>query len=123
MPIRSAYTPYDVERTRKAIIYMDNHYKEGISADQLAEEVHMDKRKLQMVMQILTGHTVHHYLIKLRIDHAIEDLNEKFDLTIEQIAFRNGFPSSSWFIKHFRERMEITPKEYRYQMLNKGKAL
>ncbi|HVU54293.1 MAG TPA: AraC family transcriptional regulator [Puia sp.] len=123
MPIRCAYTPYDVERTHKAIAYLDKNYREHISADQLAIEVSMDKRRLQTVMQVLTGLTIHHYLIKIRLDRATDDLNERFELTVEQIALRHGFPTSSWFIKHFKERMEQTPKEYRYNLLNRGKAL
>ena len=120
---KSTYTPYDVERTRKAISYIHYHYKDHISTDQLAIEVSIDKRKLQKVMRAITGLTIHHYIIKTRLDHAMEELDEKFELTIEQIAYRNGFPSSSWFIKHFRGRTGLTPKKYQFQLLNVGKSL
>jgi len=123
MPIKCAYRLYDVERTHKAIAYLNDHYTEHISADQLSEEIMIDKRKLQKVMQVLTGLTIHNYLVKIRLDRATEDLNERQDLTVEQVADRHGFPSSSKFIKHFRVRMGLTPKEYRYTMLAKGKAL
>lgn len=123
MSVRLTYTPYDVERTRKAIAYLESHFKQNISTDQLAMEIPIDKRKLQAVIRILTGFTVHHYLIKIRLDNAINDLNERFELTVEQVALRNGFPSSSWFIKHFRDRMGCTPKEYKYQLLDTGVAL
>jgi len=123
MPIKSAYTPYDVERTHKAIAFLHDHYTENISADNLAAEVLIDKRKLQTVMQALTGLTVHNFLIKLRLDKATHDLHERPELTVDQIARRHGFPSSSWFIKHFRERTGVTPKDYQLQLMNRGKAL
>jgi two-component system response regulator YesN len=123
MPIRRRYSPYDVERTRKAIAYLAKHYAEPISADQLAEEVMIDKRKLQAVIQVLTGLTVHRYLLKVRLDRATEYLRERVDLTIEQVANLNGFHTSSLFIRHFRKRTGMTPKEYRFRTLNTGKAL
>jgi AraC-like DNA-binding protein len=123
MPIRDAYTPYDIGRTKKAIAYIHLHYSDNISADQLSMEVSIDVRLLQSLMQFLTGMTVHHYLVKIRIEQATKDLEDRFEFTIDQIAHRHGFSSSSHFIKCFRDRNDITPREYRYHMLNKGKAV
>jgi len=123
MPIRNSYTPYDIERTKKAIGYIHRCYMENISADQLSIEASIDVRLLQSLMQFMTGMTVHHYLVKVRIEQATKDLEDRFELTIEQIARRHGFNSSSHFIKCFRERHGITPNEYRYHIINKGKAV
>ena len=123
MPIRSAYTPYDIERARKAIKYIRYHYAENISADQLAIEAVIDKRLLQKLMQFFTGMTVHHYLIKVRLEEATEDLSENFRLSISEIAYRHGFASSSHFIRIFRQHNDLTPNEYRYQLITKCKAV
>jgi AraC-like DNA-binding protein len=123
MPINLAFTSYDVERTHKAIAYLQNHYTENTSADQLAGEVMIDKRKLQTVLKILTGLTVHSFIIKTRIEKATEDLANRAELTVNQIASRHGFRNASKFIKHFRKRMGQTPKEYRQHLLITGNPL
>lgn len=117
MPIRGVYTPYDRERVRNAIAYIHIHYAENISADQLSMEVNINIKLLQKIIQKLTGHTVHNYLIMFRLERAKDDLSNFRD-TVECIAIRNGFSSSSHFSKKFKEKHGLTPQAYRFKLID-----
>jgi AraC-like DNA-binding protein len=73
-------------------------------------------------MQFVTGMTVHHYHLKVRMEHAMEDLSD-FEIPVKAIALKHGFKSSSQFCRAFKEFAEMTPKEYRLQLLRIGKSL
>ena len=88
---------------------------ETLSPEQLAEEVKMDTKQLQSIVQFLTGHTIHNYKMHVRIDHAKTEL-EDFSKAIKDIAGKHGFASASHFIREFKKRMDMTPGQYRYQL-------
>ena len=51
------------------------------------------------------------YLRSIRFEHALRELEET-DLTIGEIALKNGFPNSQAFSRLFREKYGILPTEY-----------
>src|SRR5579863_3766670 len=116
MPINGTYSPYAIERARKAIEYIHNHFRETFSPEQLAEEVKMDTKQLQSLVQFLTGYTVHNYKMHVRIDHAKLEL-EHFSKGVKDIARNFGFGSASHFIREFKKRTGITPGQYRIQLV------
>jgi AraC-like DNA-binding protein len=122
MPINGTYTPYDLERVNQAIDYIHGHYTNSISADQLSLEVSLDIKLLQALMQVMTGLTVHNYLVKVRVDRATEDLSD-FKKSIKFIALTHGFSSSSHFGREFKRQTGITPKGHRFQIITTGKCL
>lgn len=108
--------PYELECVKKAIVYLEKHYQDNISADQLALEVNIDIKKLQAGFKRLKGLTVHNYQIRFRLDRGRDDLSN-FALSIRFIAARHGFSSSSHFGDLFKKDMGFPPKEYRRQLL------
>lgn len=121
MSINGLFTPYDLDRVDRAISYIEKHYRDAISADQLAMEVNMDIKRLQAGVQKRTGFTVHNYILAIRVAHAISDLQD-FGRPIKYIASQHGFCSSSHFGVEFKKRMGLTPKEYRYQLIVGGSS-
>jgi AraC-like DNA-binding protein len=112
MPIRGRYTPYEWERAKKAIAYLHGRYRETISPDHLAYEVKMDIKLIQELFQVITGQTVHQYQVKIRLDEAIKDLPD-FSNSIQSIARKHGFKSSTQFGRLFKKMYGETPQEYR----------
>lgn len=109
-PIR--LSPHDKRCIAKALEYIDKHYREAISSDQLSLEVGLSKPKLQAGLQIATGNTLHNYLLQVRIEKAkqlLEDTNDP----IKSIAVAMGFKRPSHFISIFKELTSLTPIEYR----------
>ena len=59
------------------------------------------------------------YLNQCRLDHAAQQLREKPDLSVTDIAFANGFNSSQYFATCFRRRFKLTPSQFLAQENNR----
>ena len=96
--------------------YIDLHFKEALTLEQLAEEGHMNKYYLSHAFKREYGISPINYMIGKRIDESKYLLAET-DLSMSQIAQLLGFSSLSYFSQVFRRTQGISPKEYR-QSLN-----
>jgi two-component system, response regulator YesN len=108
--------PYEKRRIEEALEYICFHYKERLSADQLAIEFNLSKPKLQAGFQQLTGLTVHNYILKVRVDKAKQML-EDTDQPVKSISSAMGFKRPSHFICIFKEYTSLTPCEYRLRSI------
>ena len=102
----------DFERIEQALLYVEKHHPRPISADHLALEVNLSKVKLQEGIRRKTGHTLHIYLLKVRVEAAKVLLADP-DLPLKAIASVTGFKSASHLIRTFRRFHSITPRQYR----------
>lgn len=50
---------------------------------------------------------------ELRLDYAIHLMDEKSDLTIEQICLASGFTNPDTFTRNFKSKFGMTPTDYR----------
>lgn len=99
--------------------YIDLHFKENLTLEQLAEEGNMNKFYLSHAFKREYGISPINYMISKRIDESKYLLAET-DLSMSQIAQMLGFSSLSYFSQVFRRTQEISPKEYRQSQKNPG---
>lgn len=92
--------------------YIDLHYKEKLSLDQLAEEACINKYYLVHAFKEEYGVSPINYLIDCRIREGKRLLTET-DLSLSQIAAVLGFSSASYFSQSFRKAEGVSPVEYR----------
>ena len=92
--------------------YIDLHFKEPMTLDQLAEDAHMDKYYLSHVFKREYGTSPINYMITKRLEESKYLLAET-DLSMSQIAQLLGFSSLSYFSQVFRKTQGTTPMEYR----------
>ena len=92
--------------------YIDLHFKEPLTLEQLAEEGHMNKFYLSHAFKKEYGLSPINYMISKRIDESKYLLAET-DLSMSQIAQLLGFSSLSYFSQVFHRTQSISPKEYR----------
>ncbi|MBR2421733.1 MAG: helix-turn-helix transcriptional regulator [Oscillospiraceae bacterium] len=92
--------------------YIDQHYKETITLDILAEKVSINKYYMAHVFKREYGVSPINYLIACRIREGKRLLAET-DLSLSQISAVLGFSSSSYFSQSFRNAEGISPTEYR----------
>lgn len=97
--------------------YIDIHFKEALTLEQLAEEAHMNKYYLSHSFKKEYGISPVNYLISRRIDESRYLLAET-DLSMSQIAQLLGFSSLSYFSQVFRRTQDISPMEYRQNTKN-----
>lgn len=93
--------------------YIDQHFKESLTLDQLAEEAHMNKFHLSHAFKREYGISPINYMISRRLEESKYLLAET-DLSMSQITQLLGFSSLSYFSQVFHRTQEITPMEYRH---------
>ena len=92
--------------------YIDLHFKEPLSLEQLAEEAHMNKFYLSHTFKKEYGISPINYMISKRIEESKYLLAET-DLSLSQISQLLGFSSLSYFSQVFRKTQSVPPMEYR----------
>lgn len=93
--------------------YIDLHFKESLSLEQMAEEAHMNKYYLSHAFKQEYGVSPINYMITKRIEESKYLLAET-DLSLSQISQLLGFSSPSYFSQVFRRTQNISPMEYRH---------
>lgn len=101
--------PEYIQRTQK---YMEQHFTEKISLDELAQLLHVSKYHLVREFGRYVGITPYQYLIDLRIAWAKEMLKYS-QQTVEEISYICGMDHVSQFITLFKKREHKTPLQYR----------
>lgn len=95
--------------------YIDLHFKEALTLDQLAEEGHMNKYYLSHSFKREYGVSPINYMVSRRIEESKYLLAET-DLSLSQISQLLGFSSLSYFSQVFRKTQAVTPMEYRQRV-------
>lgn len=97
--------------------YIDDHFKEALTLDLLADEAHMNKYYLSHAFKKEYGVSPINYMISRRIDESKYLLAET-DLSLSRIAQLLGFSSLSYFSQAFRKTQDISPMEFRQSANN-----
>ncbi len=92
--------------------YIEAHYAEKISLDQLASQLHLNKYYLSHCFTKAYGVSLMNYLASVRVQVGKKLLTET-DYSIAMVATSCGFSSQSYFSQCFRRLEKKTPHEYR----------
>ena len=92
--------------------YIDNHFKENLSLDQLAQLAHVNKYYLAHAFRREFNTSPINYLISRRVEESRFLLRET-DHSMSIIAQMLGFSSPSYFSQCFRRVEGVSPLEYR----------
>lgn len=105
------YSGYNLELD-DSISYLQEHFTEDISIEQLAKQAHLSKYYYIKVFKAYTRQTPYDYLLGLRLQRAQKMLLET-DYAIRVIAEKSGFSDSKNFIACFKKKVGTTPLQYR----------
>ncbi|MGO2880405.1 MAG: GlxA family transcriptional regulator [Halomonas sp.] len=93
-----------------------DYLRENLSAshtiDELAERTAMSRRTFTRNFQKATGMTVVAWLVSERLRRGRE-LLETTSLSVEAIAEKAGFHTATSFRQHFRQRHQVSPRDWR----------
>lgn len=92
--------------------FIDDHFKEAVTLQELADELHVGKFHLIHSFTEDYGISPINYLIARRVEES-KTLLKTTDLNIAKIASFTGFSSQSYFSQCFRRLSGFTPNEYR----------
>lgn len=100
------------EFVRAAEKYLEQHFREKVPLQELADMLHVDRFYLIKEFGRYVGISPHEYQIELRISYA-KELLKYSDLSVNEIAYACGMNQTSHFISLFREREHSTPARFR----------
>ncbi len=103
----------DELRVKQAITFIQNHYNDNITLDDIASASLISKSECCRCFKRVTDLTPFEYLLKYRITESTKRMHEKPYESIFQIACAVGFNNTSYYNKIFKKYMNCTPTQYR----------
>lgn len=102
-------------RVRSAILYIEDHYTEAVTLDEIANSIHVSKSECCRSFKKALQMTPFEYLLKYRIYIASVKIasNDPIASSISGLASSVGFNNPSYFNKVFKEFIGCTPTQYR----------
>ncbi len=97
---------------QKILQYVEEHYGERISLDQVAAAAFLSRSYASVLFKKETGEKFSDYLQRIRIEKACTLLKDT-SLSIQETADRTGFFDTAHFSRVFKEKMGVSPMEYR----------
>ena len=94
--------------------YIDEHYAEKISLDELSRRFFIDKYYLTKIFRSQFGLNISTYIRNIRITKA-KQLLRFTNKTIEEIGYEAGIGNPAYFSRVFKEVEGVSPKIYREQ--------
>ena len=95
-----------------ALNYIDNHFSYGISVEDVADFVGIDRTHLYRVFMEKTGTSPSKHLMEVRLCRAVA-LMEYDGLSLNEIALSSGFYDLSHFYRAFSAKYGVSPGKYR----------
>lgn len=103
----------DEERTKKAILYLQAHYGEKITLDDIALCVHVSKSECCRFFKRSMDVSPFDYLNIWRVYESARKMqSSKEKIHISKLAEQVGFQNASYFNKIFKRTMNTTPLDY-----------
>jgi AraC-like DNA-binding protein/mannose-6-phosphate isomerase-like protein (cupin superfamily) len=99
-------------RVGSVIGALENDFSKDWKLEELQAIAHMSRSNLMRVFRRATGQTPIDYLIRLRVQKAMELMRDP-GLTITDIAVQTGFNDSNYFSRQFRRIVGVSPRTFR----------
>lgn len=99
-------------RLNRALDYMRAHLERPVTLPELAAICGLSSTHFARAFREAVGKPPHAYLIDLRLQRAVE-LLENTRLPVTEIALSCGFTQSQYFATAFRRRLGLTPRAWR----------
>lgn len=102
----------DTERIRQIMEYIQKHYAEKITLEDLAAQIHLCKSESCRLFKRYMNESMFDYLLSYRVERSLELLRHS-GLDVTQIACQVGFANPGYYSRIFKRKMGCTPLEFR----------
>lgn len=114
----------DSDKTKQRLLpvleYIRKNIEYDIKTDDLTEILYVSKEHLIRLFKATTGKTPLEYITDSKIQQAMLMLEEN-NCSVSAISEKLSFTNPSYFSKIFRQKLGMTPSEYRKKHLNNSK--
>ena len=112
IPLSSSASPKQRQKLRETITYIDEHFLQPLTLEEVAAYVGMNPSYLSVFLKKHMRIGFHEYLTRKRLGRAIWLLNNAKH-SILAIAEESGFPDAKALHAAFKKYFKITPNTYR----------
>ncbi|MGM0885143.1 MAG: helix-turn-helix domain-containing protein [Bacillota bacterium] len=102
----------NVERFAPVFQYIEEHYKDELSVDLLAQMASLSRFHFSRLFKELSGRTVIEYITATRLDKA-DYLLRHSPLTVSEVAAATGFNDIYYFSRTFKKHKRVAPSSLR----------
>ena len=102
----------EMESVINRFIESGYYLKQGITIQDVAQEMHISRQTLREYLQKTKGQSFNNWLIDLRIEEAKKLLLEHLDWSNETVAQACGFNNRTYFQTQFFDRVGTTPAKW-----------
>ena len=104
------------EAVSMILAYLNRHYQRQITLDELSKLVYLNPKYICAILKKDTGKTFHEILTEIRVMNARALLRDPA-VKMYQVSQNTGFYDSKAFSAAFKRVTEMTPTQYRRQVL------
>ncbi|WP_019911945.1 helix-turn-helix transcriptional regulator [Paenibacillus sp. HW567] len=113
---RADITPMKHRYVESMKRYIQEHYREKITKEELAEVIQKSPNHTATLFSSITGQTISNYVHSIRMRTAVYMLEES-QLTITELSEFLGYNDVSYFSRIFKQIIGVSPSDY---LLNKS---
>jgi len=106
---------FDHEFSERIVTFVNQNITHQLSLAYVADHVGVSPTYLSKIFKGLTGSNFNEYVTALRLEKAAQLLRER-KLSVQEISLRVGYQSTHHFIRLFKEKHGMTPKQYQKAM-------
>lgn len=99
-------------------IILNNLETHKLTSNFIAKKLGINRTKLFLNAKAYLDISLNEYILEKKLSSA-RFLLQNNDLSIEEIAFKTGFNTYSYFLKSFKKRYKMTPYKYKLSLKNK----
>jgi len=108
----------ETARLETIVRYVDAHLTEDLSLSALANNFGTTPNGLNRLCRRAGRVTMHQYILRRRVERARLELSR--GTTVTEAAFASGFGNLSHFIRIFRQKTGVSPKEFQRRILKRA---
>ncbi|WP_372714296.1 helix-turn-helix transcriptional regulator [Ilyobacter sp.] len=110
--------PNESHPVSKSIKFIDENITNNISVKELAESLYMSESNFSHMFKKNTGGNPNEYIRDKKLEYSKELLKIK---SVTETSFDLGYENISYFIKLFKKKYGLTPKQYQISLNKEGK--
>lgn len=112
------YRLKEQERLAPVFAFIDEHYREKLSVQQLADIAGLSRYHFSRLFKLVTDKSLVEYINLIRINKS-ESLLRNKALNISEIALATGFSDIFYFSRTFKKLKKVSPTAWRQGELNR----
>lgn len=109
------------QRMKEMLSWIHQHYAEKIMLEDIARAGQLSRSECCRYFKRFLKCTPLNYVLDYRIQKSLY-LLQQGDSTITEVAYQVGFNSTSYYIKEFRNSMNMTPLAYKKNKMHNDEA-